>query len=61
MTTNEPTTAELDALPGDERDWRRTLPWGGGIAALLVVAVGAYLLTSGGESTPVVEPEAVRR
>ena len=59
MTTNEPTTAELDALLGDDQDWRRYLPWGGGIAALLVVVLGAYLLTSGGDSTPVVEPEAV--
>jgi HlyD family secretion protein len=59
MTTNEPTTAELDALLGEERDWRRTLRWGGGIVALLVVALGAYLLTSGGESVAVVEPEPV--
>jgi macrolide-specific efflux system membrane fusion protein len=59
MTTNEPTSAELDALLGDDQDWRRRLPLGGGIAALLVAVLGSYLLTSGGDSTPVVEPEAV--
>lgn len=59
MAASDPTTSELDALLGSERDWRRYLPWGGGFVALVVVALGAYLLTSGGDSAPVVVPEAV--
>lgn len=34
MAANDPTTSELDALLGSERDWRRDLPRGGGLAAL---------------------------
>jgi HlyD family secretion protein len=59
MANSDPTTSELDALLGEERDWRRYLPWGGGVAALIVVALGAYLLMSDGDSAPVVAPEAV--
>ena len=57
MATHDPTTSDLEALLGGDQDWRRFLPWAGGIVLLIVAAVTAYVLTSGGETVTAVAPE----
>ena len=57
MATNEPTANELDALLGGDSDWRRFLPWIGGLALLIIAVIAVYLLTSGSSAVAVVEPE----
>ena len=60
MATHDPTTSDLDALLGGDQNWRRFLPWGGGIGLLIIAVLTAYVLTSGGETVTAVEPEAAR-
>lgn len=57
MATHDPTVTDLDALLDGDSDWRKYLPWAGGIALLIVAALTAYVLTSGGDTVAAVEPE----
>jgi len=57
MATHDPTATDLDALLGGGSDWRRFLPWIGGIVLLIVAALTAYALTSGSDAVAVLEPE----
>ncbi len=57
MATHDPTATDLDALLGGDNDWRRFLPWAGGIALLIIAALTTYLLTSGSDTVAAVEPE----
>ena len=59
MATHDPAASDLESLLGGSgRDWRRLAPWIGGILLLVVAALTAYAITTGGDSVATVEPEA---